>query len=51
MGSAIALKSWNVLTATNLFGEVLEERRATLDIVKLEDSLEDLAVWSAAETK
>jgi len=51
MSSAMALKSWNLLTATDLFGEVLEERSAALDIMELENPLEDLAVGSSAETK
>jgi len=49
MESAIVvLKSWNVLTATDLLGQVLEKRRATLDVVELEDAFEDLAFWSVA---
>jgi len=51
MNSATAPKGWSVLTTANLLGQVLEKRRAALDVMELKDALEDLAVWSAAETK
>jgi len=51
MSSARALKSWNVLTATDFFRQVLEKRSTALDIVELEDSFQDLASESAAETE
>ena len=48
MNSATAPKGWSVLTTANLLGQVLEKRRATLDVVELEDAFEDLAFWSVA---
>lgn len=51
MSSALALKSWNVFTATDLFRQVLEERSAALDVMKLKGTLEDLAFQSVAETE